>query len=778
MSSSRKEKQTGHEIMWAARIVVVAMSSALVAMAGASASTLAAPVSVGHSGWTWGDPTPQGENLQNVVFAGARGYAVGDFGTVLRSDDGGNTWIGLPSGTRSNLSLVQEVEPNIVVVGGGCAVRESTTAGASFQRLPVDESESKCASTVTSFSFLNASTGYIEQSDGTILLTTDGGQTLTPKTSVPLNGATAGEVAFVSPSIGFALTGGSGGGRIYRTTDGANSWTQVGSTPASLSAVTFVNAKTAYVVGANNTLMQSTDEGVTWHSLPLALPAGMPQLALTHISCSDEMHCLIATAPAAGENNANVLVRTTDGGKTGTLVSASELNLLSVAFSTAPNAVAVGQYGATVLSSDGGATFPNLISHNLRAGLHGPIRLGQTPFDAYAPWPAGQIAATTDSGESWNLLRVPTAANIEDVAFPSTQAGYVLSHAGTVFRTVNAGSSWSIVASGGPAPVAMLAPNPSTVLLLGPTGIRRSTDSGASFAPVNGRIAIGRRHGKERKESLSSFDLSHGGEIGGTAMFAFGNDVLESTNDGRSWTLVPRPLSQHPVTAIAFVSPTTGYVVSDGRMFFTGNRGHSWREILSVDTADVESMLQLSFSNASDGYVLGQLQGKDNVLMRTENGGATWTPEILGFPLGSVTAGGLVDYAEGGSITGLFQTTDGGLSPTSSTLTLAIAGSHKLSPAKLKRTGNRVNLSGRLSPALEGEIVIVSYFTNGAWHYKNATVNSSGTFALTVTGIRTTTDFIAQWTGNDLVSGAGTVVTQLTISHVKKKSGGRHTHHR
>lgn len=765
MPSSKGKSEPIMKIKRALRTIVVAITCALAAMAGAC-SALAAPVSVGHSGWTWGDPTPQGENLQDVVFAGARGYAVGDFGTVLRSDDGGNTWIGLPSGTRNNLSLVQEVEPNTVVVGGGCTVRESINAGASFQRLPVDESESKCSSTVASFSFLNASTGYVEQSSGAILLTTDGGQTLTPKTSVPLNGATAGEVEFVSPSTGFVLTGGNGG-RIYRTTDGANSWTQVASTSAPLSALAFVSAKTAYAVGANNTLMQSTDEGATWHSLPLALPAGSPQLALTHISCSDEMHCLIATAPATGANNANVLVRTTDGGKTGSLVSPSELNLLSVAFSTASDAVAVGQYGATVLSSDGGATFPNLISHNLRAGQAGLIRLGESPVDAYAPWPAGQIAATTDSGESWNLLRVPTAANIEDVAFPTTQIGYALSHAGTVFRTANGGVSWSILTSGGPAPIALLAPNPNTVLLLGPTGVRRSTNSGASFAPVNARIAVGRRHGKERKVALSSFDLSRGGEIAGTAMFAFGKDVLESTNGGSSWALVPRPLPQHPVAAISFVSPTTGYEIADGRMFFTRNRGRSWREILSVDVANIGSIVQISFSNASDGYVLGQLQGKEDILMRTENGGATWTPEILGFPLGSVIAGGLVDYAEGSSITGLFQTTDGGLSPTPSTLTLAIVGPHKLSPTKLKRTGNQVRLIGHLSPALEGEIVVVSYFTNGSWHYKNATVSSTGTFALTVTGIRSTTDFIAQWTGDDLVSGAGTVATQLTVSHRK-----------
>jgi photosystem II stability/assembly factor-like uncharacterized protein len=744
------------------------MAGALMAMAGASLA-LAAPVSVGHSGWTWGDPSPQGENLRDVVFSGARGYAVGDFGTVLRSDDGGNTWIGLPSGTRNTLGLVQEVDPNTVVVGGGCTVRESTNAGQTFQRLPVEESEGKCASTIASFSFLNASTGYVEQSSGAILLTTDGGQTLTPKTSVPLNGATAGEIDFVSSSVGFAITG---GGRIYRTTDGANSWTQVGSASAPLADIVFVTPSTAYAVGANDTLMQSTDEGATWHTLPLALPAGAGRPFLTRISCSDVKDCLIATVPA-GAGGANVLVRTTDGGMTGSLVSASELNLLSVAFSTASGAVAVGEYGATVLSSDGGATFPNLISHNLHTGLHGLIRLGSSPLDAYAPWPAGEIAATTNGGESWGLLRAPTSANVTDVAFPSPQVGYALSSAGTVFRTANGGVSWSILTSGGPAPVALLAPNPSTLFLFGPTGVRRSTNSGASFAPIGGAIMVGRsRHGKVRKKSLAGFNLSHGAQIAGTALFAFGQDVLESTDGGSHWTLVPRPLAKQSVSAIAFVSPSTGYEVSGGRLFFTRNGGRKWKEILSVDVTNVSSMAQISFSSVADGYVLGELQGKgnENVLMRTTNAGATWTPEVLGFPLGSVTAGGAVDYAEGGAVTSLFQTTDGGLSPSQSTLTLAIAGARKLTTTKLSHAGDRVRLVGHLAPALEGETVTVSYLANGLWHHQNVTVSATGTFALTVSGVTSTTDFIAQWTGNDLVSGAGTTATQLTVVQPKKKT--------
>ena len=97
-------------------------------------------------------------------------------------------------------------------------------------------------------------------------------------------------------------------------------------------------------------------------------------------------------------------------------------------------------------------------------------------------------------------------------------------------------------------------------------------------------------------------------------------------------------------------------------------------------------------------------------------------------------------------------------------MTLAISGPHRLSTAKLRGQGDQVRLIGHLDPALGGEAVVVSWAAGGIWHFKNVTVTSSGTFALTVPGIRATTDFIAQWAGDDLVSGAGTPAVALTVT--------------
>ena len=113
---------------------------------------------------------------------------------------------------------------------------------------------------------------------------------------------------------------------------------------------------------------------------------------------------------------------------------------------------------------------------------------------------------------------------------------------GTVFRTADAGLSWSILSSGGGAPAALLAPSVNTVLLTGARGVRRSTNAGASFAEVNATVLMRRAHHRARKVKLSNFDLSGGAQIAGGAIFAYGSDVLESTDGGAHWTLIPRPL--------------------------------------------------------------------------------------------------------------------------------------------------------------------------------------------------------------------------------------------
>src|SRR5262245_22814659 len=108
--------------------------AAVLGVAGAAAFAVAATASVTtpKSGWSWGDPLPQGSTTKVLTFAGTRGYAAGDFGTVLRIDDGGSTWSGLRTGVTADLTDLTLVSPDSFVVGGGCVLRRSDDGGKTF----------------------------------------------------------------------------------------------------------------------------------------------------------------------------------------------------------------------------------------------------------------------------------------------------------------------------------------------------------------------------------------------------------------------------------------------------------------------------------------------------------------------------------------------------------------------------------------------------------------------------------------------------------------------
>jgi photosystem II stability/assembly factor-like uncharacterized protein len=699
------------------------------------------------------------------------------------SGDGGATWTGLPSGTFQDLSVVQELSPSVVVVGGGCAVRESINGGASFIDVPINASEDSCQTNVASLSFLDQNIGYVELQDGSILFTNNAGQTVQSLTPAPVGGGQGNDLHFVSSTTGFAVSGPSpgrvGGGLIERTTDSANSWTEVGSSANGLNAITFVNPSTAFAVGNDNTLLESTDGGSTWKPQPLALPAGAGPFNLEHISCSSPTTCLITTA------DGKELIRTVDGARTGTIVNPSSQVLTDVAFSTGTNVIGVGQDGATVLSADAGQTFSSVYSSRFSFAFSTNgvgLRAGAAAGHAYSTGDGGQIAATTNGGASWSILRVPTSSDIGDIAFPTASTGYALDQDGFLHKTTNGGVSWSSLNTGVSNPSALATSGAKTVLLIGP-GVNRSTDGGNNFRSVQTKVAISTK--PKRTMKLSKFALSESQTIRG-AILAWGNRLIESTTSGRTWRSIPLPLAHRSLNDVSFVSPTTGYVLQGGfRVFFTRNRGRKWTEIESVG---VPSLGGISFSSARTGYVEENGPVNNNFglidVLHTTNGGRTWQPEIIAGQGGQVLATPGFDYFTSGvtfsgapSFTGFFSTTNGGASPQKSSLSISI-GPKKLTPARLKKAGHQIKVKGKLRPVTNvGEMVQIAHRTlAGSWATAEVRVASNGAFSFTIHGVRKTTEVVALALGDGVHGGAGTPAARLTVTRARRAKPHRAKH--
>jgi photosystem II stability/assembly factor-like uncharacterized protein len=720
-----------------------------------------------HSGWLWSDPMPQAHNLNNVAFIEERGYAVGEEGTVLRSDDGGLSWVDAPSGTDSELTLVQEVDPETVIVGGGCTVRESDNGGMSFARMAFDSSQEGCASPVAAFSFLTPSEGFLATSDGAILWTGNGGASFQTRTSLPLEGGEPASLSFLSPSTGVAVVDGKITTQVLRTENEGRGWTPVAEIGPLLRAVTFATPLVGYAVGANDTLLRTEDAGRTWKAMPLLLPPGTPPSELQGISCSSAESCLIATSLPGR------LMRTTDGGLTGTVLPAfaeptdRASSVQAVAFTSADRAVAVGGGGATAVSEDGGATFGIQLSRGVEfdeAFQQPRVRLGASRREAYIAAEHGQIAATGDSGQNWRLLRAPIRKDIVDVAFPRAGLGFIVAHNGTVYRTTDGGRSWKRCGPEGRAPGSLLAPSARIVIVTSAQGIWRSTNGCVTFHHLKQEIPLD--HGR-RLRPLPSFNLELGSaERVGRTLITFGRQILESTDKGAHWRLIPHPPIRSDLSGVSFLSPKVGYALLQGRIYFTRDAGESWREILSLPSNESAEPPAISFSSVADGYVATRYADEEsgNIIFRTENGGRTWTPEALPNHIGGVTASGDLAYAVGESGGFIYVTKSGGLAGAPSHLELAISGPAIRSARTLAKASGHVTVHGRLTPAVAGVPVQISWLSQGGgWQAEPTTTNAEGAFALTVDEISTTTWFLAQWNGDDANRGAGTAPVRLTV---------------
>ena len=267
---------------------------------------LAGNAGMAQSGWVTQN---SGANswLQTVSFTDANtGTAVGVFGQIRRTTDGGNTWTLLAGGANKYL---------------------------------------------TGVSFTDSNNGTIVGDLGHILRTTDGGATWTTQASGTTN--FLWQVKFTDASTGTVV---GNGGTILRTTNGGTTWvSQTSGTSNDLYYVDFTDANNGTVVGVNGTILRTTNGGATWTS-----QASGTIKNLLGVSFSDANNGTIAGMDG-------IILRTTNGGTTWTPQTSGTLNkLMGVSFPDANNGTIVGELGTILRTTNGGATWTTQTSGTIR----------------------------------------------------------------------------------------------------------------------------------------------------------------------------------------------------------------------------------------------------------------------------------------------------------------------------------------------------------------------------------------------------------------------------
>ncbi|KAA3630619.1 MAG: T9SS C-terminal target domain-containing protein [Bacteroidetes bacterium] len=282
--------------------------------------------------WT-GQTSGTNKTLYALDFANDNdGWAVGFSGTVIGTQDGGNTWNSLPSGTGKWLLGVHFPDSLHGYAVGVNAIIYTNNGGTSW--ITLDTISGNWYYTPY---FLDANTGWICGKNGLVLGTTNAGISWNSYN-------TGGDEELLSTYFLDQMTGWVCGGLgvIFKTTDGGVTWTpQNSGTSVALESIVFTDANNGWIAGDSSIILHTTDGGATWNIQNIDAPGDRLEI----IDFPDVNHGL-----AVGGNG--TVLFTNDGGATWSQQnSGTNEFLFGVSFINAGKAWACGTNG-TMLQYD------------------------------------------------------------------------------------------------------------------------------------------------------------------------------------------------------------------------------------------------------------------------------------------------------------------------------------------------------------------------------------------------------------------------------------------
>jgi len=195
------------------------------------------------SQWQWQNPLPQGNTLNDLFFIDqTTGWAVGDAGTIMKSNDGGQTYDLFNYPTHLNFSGVEFFDLNTGLVTGDSGIILKTTDGG----LTWNQIDRGFYGNITDIN-INNDISWLTCDDGTVFKSIDYGESWQLVYSDPLIQFTS--VSFVDASHGWAAGAfESYSPAMIRTGDGGATWSTVDLPSENLVFdICFIDTLTGYV---------------------------------------------------------------------------------------------------------------------------------------------------------------------------------------------------------------------------------------------------------------------------------------------------------------------------------------------------------------------------------------------------------------------------------------------------------------------------------------------------------------------------------------------------
>lgn len=511
--------------------------------------------------------------------------------------------------------------------------------------------------------------------------------------------------SFANANIGYAVTN---TGRLFKTNDGAQTWTLMPQIPHKFSArasdevamddlkslentnqiikLAFTTPDQGILtisegVGGKQSFIFETSNGAkTWSEVEVSNGGKYPAFLITPSISGDAVisvrrtgeivdlmtRVTLGTAPALPSNANYTAICFVDqrhgwlADSTGNIFTTAKDSAWSESMSGTGDSInalissdsdhvwAVGNSGNIFATIDGGRNWAVQISKTTANLIDGKF-LNAT--DGWIVGDDGTLLETKDGGNTWHALTRGKRQYFTDLYTNNTNnaIGWIASFDGTLYKTEDYGVTWESVLTQTHDDffsVGFSDENHGIALDYLGNGVF-STDAGRSWKPLY--ISP---HGYASANSQLAFLTRN------TVFANIGGTVMLSSDGGQRWKPTEQLPSDpnHACTRFSFVDANRGWIICSGsEIWGTTNGGTSWKRQATIDA---ESLSDINFFGANNGAVVGRNGG----IYVTNDGGTTWpktnpvgAPELLALTFSSETLG----WAVGKSGT-ILATADGG----------------------------------------------------------------------------------------------------------------------
>ena len=254
----------------------------------------------------------------------------------------------------------------------------------------------------------------------------------------PVDGTRFDDICFVTEDLGWAANG--GGGSVWKTTDGGDSWENQFEDNSYFRNIEFLNENIGFLGTLNNKFYRTTNGGVDWNLVSIS-PSPPAICGMDAVGLSTIYGVGAYFSPA-------FLIKSTDGGETFTYKDMSEYadGLVEILMMDELHGYTAGRGydGGIVLETfDGGDTWTEILSTDLAGEYVWKLQVRDEIkiFGSVESTMQGKLVKSFDAGATWEYKDFPDNS-VQAVGFISDTRGWMGGHNTGLFETNDGGDTW------------------------------------------------------------------------------------------------------------------------------------------------------------------------------------------------------------------------------------------------------------------------------------------------------------------------------------------------